>query len=73
VTLRGFIVRDHEDLRAEFEQRVTGWLTAGALRDEHTEFDGIDAAPEAMVRMLDGANLGKALVRLAPPPVEATT
>lgn len=66
-TLRGFIVRDHEDLRAEFEHRVAGWLAAGVLHDEHTEFDGLDAAPAAMVRMLNGGNVGKALVRLAPP------
>jgi NADPH-dependent curcumin reductase CurA len=63
-TLRGFIVRDHEDLRPEFEARVAGWLAAGDLRDRFTEAVGLDAAPAALVRLLAGGNTGKALVRL---------
>jgi NADPH-dependent curcumin reductase CurA len=64
-TLRGFIVRDHEDLRAEFEARVSGWLQAGQLVDRASVVDGLDAAPQALVDLLAGGNTGKALVRLA--------
>jgi NADPH-dependent curcumin reductase CurA len=64
-TLRGFIVRDHEDLRPEFEKRVSGWLATGELVDKATIYDGIDAAPKAMVQLLEGGNVGKALVRLS--------
>jgi len=66
ITLRGFIVRDHEDLRPEFEQRVAGWLRSGELVDRATVVDGLDAAPEAMVDLLAGGNVGKALVRIVP-------
>ena len=31
VTIRGFIVRDHEDMRPEFEQTVAGWLRSGEV------------------------------------------
>ncbi len=68
VTLRGFIVRDHEDLRPEFETSVANWLESGQLRDHCTEVDGLESAPAAMVGLLEGGNLGKALVRLGQAP-----
>jgi NADPH-dependent curcumin reductase CurA len=64
LTLRGFIVRDHEDLRAEFERRVSGWLAAGQVVSVDTVVDGLDRAVEAFLGMLSGANTGKMLVRL---------
>ena len=64
LTLRGFIVRDHEDLREEFETRMCGWLRSGELRSEETIVEGLDRAVEAFIGMLHGANLGKMLVRL---------
>jgi NADPH-dependent curcumin reductase CurA len=66
VTLRGFIVRDHEDLRPEFEDRVTGWLRSGELVSTQTVVDGLDHAVEAFLGMLRGENVGKMLVRLDP-------
>ena len=66
LTLRGFIVRDHEDLRDEFETRMAGWLRSGEVRSEETVVEGLDRAVEAFIGMLHGANLGKMLVRLDP-------
>ena len=64
ITLRGFIVRDHEDLRAEFEDRVVGWLAAGELVAESTIYAGLDNAVDAFLSMLGGGNVGKMLVSL---------
>jgi NADPH-dependent curcumin reductase CurA len=64
ITLRGFIVRDHEDLRPQFEADVTGWMQAGEIKPLQTVVDGIDHAVEAFLGMLKGQNIGKALVRL---------
>lgn len=66
LTLRGFIVRDHEDLRPEFESRVAGWLASGDLVDHCTVVHGLEQAPGALVGLLGGANTGKALVRIGP-------
>ena len=66
ITLRGFIVRDHEDLRPEFEQRVGDWLRRGELVSKQTVVDGIDGAVGAFLGMLRGDNVGKMLVRLDP-------
>jgi NADPH-dependent curcumin reductase CurA len=64
VTIRGFIVRDHEDMRPEFEQTVSGWLRSGEVAALQTVTDGLDHAVDAFLGMLKGGNIGKALVRL---------
>ncbi|MDX3452738.1 NADP-dependent oxidoreductase [Streptomyces sp. ME02-8801-2C] len=64
LTLRGFIVRDHDDLRAEFERRVAGWLTEGRITARETVVDGLENAPGALLSLLGGGNVGKMLVRL---------
>jgi NADPH-dependent curcumin reductase CurA len=65
VTLQGFIVRDYEDLRPEFEAKVGGWLASGELVDRATVFEGIENAAVGLAGLLAGANAGKALVRLS--------
>lgn len=65
VTIRGFIVRDFEALRPEFEQRVSGWLASGDLVDRATIVEGIENAGAGLEGLLNGANLGKALIHLS--------
>ncbi|NEA66247.1 NADP-dependent oxidoreductase [Streptomyces sp. SID12488] len=65
LTLRGFIVRDHDDLRPEFEQRVAGWLAEGRITARETVVDGLENAAGALLSLLGGGNVGKMLVRLA--------
>ncbi|MGW2642278.1 NADP-dependent oxidoreductase [Streptomyces sp. NPDC001348] len=64
LTLRGFIVRDHEDLRPEFERRVAGWLRSGEVTARETVADGLENAAQALLSLLAGGNVGKMLVRL---------
>ncbi|WP_239373424.1 NADP-dependent oxidoreductase [Frankia sp. Cj5] len=66
VTLRGFIIRDHEDLRTEFTDRVSGWLRTGELVSRQTVVDGLENASAAFLGMLRGDNVGKMLVRVDP-------
>jgi NADPH-dependent curcumin reductase CurA len=65
LTIRGFIVRDHEDLRPEFEKRVGEWLRTGELVSKQTVVDGLANAVDALLGMLSGANVGKMLVRIS--------
>ena len=65
VTLRGFIVRDHEAARPEFERRVSQWLASGELVDRATVVEGLAQAPAALEGLLGGANFGKGLVHLS--------
>ncbi|MHA7240360.1 NADP-dependent oxidoreductase [Arthrobacter sp. TMS1-12-1] len=61
--LEGFIVGRHQDLRAEFAERMTGWLAEGSVVFDETVVDGIENAVGAFLDMMDGANTGKMLVR----------
>lgn len=65
LTIRGFIVRDHEDLRPEFEKQVANWLRTGELVSRQTVVDGLENAVDAFLGLLSGANVGKMLVRLS--------
>jgi len=64
LTLRGFIVRDHDDRMADFAREVGGWLREGRLHHRETVVDGLERAPEAFMGLLRGENTGKMLVRL---------
>nr|WP_245474023.1 NADP-dependent oxidoreductase [Bradyrhizobium zhanjiangense] len=65
LSLRGFIIYDHEDMRVEFETQVAGWLRSGELVSKQTIIEGLDHAVDAFIGVLSGANVGKMLVRLA--------
>ena len=54
VTIRGFIVRDHEDMRPEFEDTVAGWLRSGEVEALQTVTDGIDHAVDGVPRDAQG-------------------
>jgi NADPH-dependent curcumin reductase CurA len=41
------------------------WFHAGRLKFRETVAEGFDAAPDALVNMLSGGNIGKRVVRLA--------
>ncbi|GIJ12472.1 NADP-dependent oxidoreductase [Micromonospora andamanensis] len=64
LTLRGFLVSDHNHLRDEFVREVSGWLREGTLSYDETIVDGLENAPAAFLGLLRGENLGKMLVRL---------
>jgi NADPH-dependent curcumin reductase CurA len=64
LTLRGFIVSDHQDLHPEFVREVSGWLREGKLRYQETVVTGIERALDAFLGMLRGENTGKTVVAL---------
>ncbi len=68
LSLRGFIVSDHTDLRPKFVETVSGWLTSGELKVRETVREGLDDAVPAFLDLLRGGNTGKMVVRLADDP-----
>jgi len=64
LTLRGFIVFDHGDLRPKFEAEVGQWLAEGKIVWRETVVDGIDNAVNGFRDLMTGANIGKMLIRL---------
>ncbi len=66
LTARGFIVTDHADARPAFLAEVAPLVRSGAIAYRETVADGLAAAPAAFIRMLEGGNFGKQLVRVDP-------
>ncbi len=62
--VRGFIVFDHADRRDAFLDEVAPMVRDGRMRYRETVAEGLEAAPEAFIRLLEGGNFGKQLVRV---------
>jgi NADPH-dependent curcumin reductase CurA len=62
--VEGFLVLDHADRNKEFEAEVAPLVASGAIRVDTTMFDGIESASEALMSLLSGDKIGKAMVKL---------
>jgi NADPH-dependent curcumin reductase CurA len=65
LTVRGFIVLDHEERSAEFVREVGGWVRERRVKYREDIVDGLENAPEAFLGLLQGRNFGKLVVRVA--------
>ncbi|WP_136685932.1 NADP-dependent oxidoreductase, partial [Falsirhodobacter xinxiangensis] len=66
LTLRGFIMAEFMEAQmSEFLTEASGWVADGKLRWREDVVDGLDAAPEAFIGMLEGKNFGKLIVKVA--------
>ncbi|WP_040798999.1 NADP-dependent oxidoreductase [Nocardia higoensis] len=64
LSIRGLLVTEHLDRLPAYATLATRLLAEGALRGAETVVDGIAKAPEALLGVFTGANIGKMLVRL---------
>jgi NADPH-dependent curcumin reductase CurA len=64
LTLRGFRGSSYVERRPQFEREVGAWVREGRIRVHQTVVEGLERAPEAIVRLLGGRTTGKALVRI---------
>ena len=67
LTIKGFIVSDDRDACMEYVRKASGWLAEGRLHYKETIAEGIENAPQALLDVLQGKNVGKQIVRLAEP------
>ncbi len=66
-SIHGLLVFDWWHRRDEALKRLSAWERAGHIRFKEDVVDGIESMPEAFLRLLDGRNFGKQLVRIAGP------
>jgi hypothetical protein len=64
IRMQGFIVRDHQDLQAEFQKEMGEWIRDGRIVWEETTTEGIENAAKAFIDLFDGDKMGKALVKV---------
>jgi NADPH-dependent curcumin reductase CurA len=65
LTLRGFLVLDHLDLRERFLSDMRDWIKEGKMTWRETVVEGLEQAPSALIGLFQGANIGKMLVKIA--------
>ncbi len=63
LSMQGFTVLEHEAARPAFEKCMRHWLDRGELVVSPTVLEGLGALPQAFVRLLQGATVGRTLVR----------
>jgi NADPH-dependent curcumin reductase CurA len=66
--VQGFIIFDHFHRFPEFLKEVGPMVADGRIVVREDVTDGIENAPAAFLRMLEGGNFGKTLVRVGPDP-----
>lgn len=65
VRMQGFIILDHYGERFDtFRREMAGWLAEGRITLREDVVDGLEHAPEALRRVLQGRNFGKMVVRV---------
>lgn len=65
--IEGFLVLDFEKRWGEAWARLARLLREGRIRTRYDILDGLERTPEAFLRVLEGRNLGKQLVRVSEP------
>jgi NADPH-dependent curcumin reductase CurA len=65
LTVKGFIVGEYAPRRAEFERDMSQWVREGRIKWREHVVDGLDKAPQALIGLLSGSNVGKAVVKVA--------
>ncbi len=67
--MEGFMARDYAARYPEARRRLARWIRSGQLRSAEDVVDGLERAPDALVRLFAGRNFGKQLVHIADPPL----
>lgn len=65
LNIQGFLLSDHRDTWPEARAELESMVASGDMKYRETIAQGIENSPEAFIGMLQGANLGKQLVKLS--------
>lgn len=66
IKLQGFIVMDHYQTHFEaFSRDMSRWVKDGMVKAREHQIEGLEDAPQGLIDLLQGKNLGKVVVRVA--------
>ncbi len=65
IRMEGFVASDFGHLNADFLRDMTGWVKSGQIKYEETVLEGFDRAPEGLIGLFSGDNLGKMLIHIS--------
>jgi len=64
-TIQGFLMPQYERDFPEADARLTEWVRAGRIQARSDLLTGFENAPAALMRLFDGRNIGKQLLKVA--------
>ena len=64
--MEGFLIFDYQDRFPAAQAEMGGWIREGRVQARYDVVDGLENAPRALLRLFDGTNTGKLLVRIGP-------
>jgi NADPH-dependent curcumin reductase CurA len=64
ITMKGFVSYEFEPIRLQFLNDMKRWLKEGKIKYRETIAEGIEKAPEALIGLFKGENIGKMIVKL---------
>ena len=67
--MEGFIVLDYMERAGEAVAALSQWVREGRIKHEQDIQVGLENAPATLLRLFDGRNRGKQLLKLADPPL----
>jgi NADPH-dependent curcumin reductase CurA len=65
VKVQGFIIFDHYKRAPAFHEDMSGWLREGRVHYREEIIDGLENAPQGLMKLLRGENFGKLIVRVS--------
>jgi len=65
-TLRGFSIYDYAEDYPRAERQMAQWIAEGRMRYVEDVLEGLEQMPRALMRLFDGHNMGKQIVRVDP-------
>lgn len=63
-TMQGFLTYEHPEFLGEAQSRISNWVKSGDLRPLENITHGLEAAPDALIRLMSGKTTGKTIVCL---------
>ncbi|MFC7505747.1 NADP-dependent oxidoreductase [Nocardioides sp. CPCC 206347] len=67
ITMRGFLYTDYADRFDEALHALQGWIDEGSLTVAEDILEGLEKAPEGLIGVLNGTNVGKRMIHVADP------
>jgi len=63
--MEGMVVFDYADRYPEAVREIARWMAEGRFKSREDVVEGIDTFPEALLRLFDGKNFGKLVLKVA--------
>ena len=68
-TMQGFLLFDYLDRAREALADLAKWVADGRVVSAEDIQEGFENTPKTFLRLFDGSNLGKQLLKVAEPPL----